>query len=31
MYSDVKCLDYDLLVGGGTRYALSIMVGCLTC
>lgn len=29
--SDVRCLDDDLLVGGGTRYALGIMVVCLTC
>ena len=31
MHNAVGSLDDDLVVGGGTRYALGIMVGCLSC
>ena len=31
VHIDVGCLDDDLLVGGGTGYALGIVVRCLTC
>ena len=31
VHNDVGCLSDDILVDGGTGYALGIMVGCLTC
>ena len=31
MHNDVGCLNDDLLVGGGTWYALGIVVECLAC
>ena len=31
VYNYIRCLDDDLVVVGGTGYALGIVVGCITC